>query len=126
MKYSVSMTSRAEQDRQRAFEWYAANYSVEFATRWFSGSTRAMRSLSNRPERCHKAPESASYTFDLYELPYGRRRTKHRVYFGSTGTWCLSFGFVTQHRVTWRKAKSDSARFERDTDIETLNSGLPP
>src|SRR5262245_37397247 len=81
MKYSVSMTSRAEQDRQRAFEWYAANYSVEFATRWFNGITRAMRSLANKPQRYSKAPESAFYTFDLLELLYGRRKTKHRVLF---------------------------------------------
>jgi plasmid stabilization system protein ParE len=75
------MTARAEEDRDRAFEWYAANYSIEFAIRWFNGITRAMRSLSNRPERCHRARESEVFNVDVLELLHGRRRTKHRILF---------------------------------------------
>ena len=80
MKFIVSLTARAEQDRQRAFEWYAANYSVEFATRWFSGITHAMHSLPHMPERCHKAREDECFSFSLHELLYGKRM-KHRVLF---------------------------------------------
>ncbi len=31
MKYKVSLTSRAERDRENAFSWYSANYSEAFA-----------------------------------------------------------------------------------------------
>jgi plasmid stabilization system protein ParE len=79
MKYIVSLSRRAEQDRERAFEWYRLNYSEAFAVRWFNGITRAMRSLAQNPERCHKAIENDRYPFELHELLYGKRKTKHRV-----------------------------------------------
>jgi plasmid stabilization system protein ParE len=81
MKYLVSLTSRAELDRDTAFHWYAENYSNAFAIRWFNEITRAMRSLSKNPERCHKAAEDGRFSFDVYELFYGRRRNKHRILF---------------------------------------------
>ena len=80
MRYVVSLTARAEQDRQRAFEWYAENYFLEFAMRWFIGITKATHSLAHMPERCHKARENEFFSFGLYELLYGKR-TKHRVLF---------------------------------------------
>jgi plasmid stabilization system protein ParE len=81
MKYSVSLTSRAEQERESIFEWYADNYSVEFATRWWNGITTAMHSLADMPTRYHKARESRRLPFDLYELLYGMRNNKHRILF---------------------------------------------
>src|SRR5947207_12338108 len=81
MKYTVSLTSRAEQERESAFDWFAENYSVEFATRWWHGITAAMHSLAVMPERCHQAQENRRLSFDLYELLYGRRNNKHRILF---------------------------------------------
>jgi plasmid stabilization system protein ParE len=81
MKYTVSLTSRAEHDREKAFEWYAENYSVEFATRWWHGVTAAMHSLANMPERCHIARESRRLSFEPHELLYGTRNNKHRILF---------------------------------------------
>jgi len=81
MKYKVSLTSRAERDRENAFNWYAANYSKAFATQWFNGITRAMRTLSTNPHRCHKAHENDRFPFQLYELLYGKRQNKHRILF---------------------------------------------
>jgi plasmid stabilization system protein ParE len=81
MKYNVSLTRRAEQDREDAFNWYSTNYSKTFAVRWYNGMTRAIRSLQRNPERCHKAHEDDRFPFDLYELLYGKRRNKHRILF---------------------------------------------
>ena len=75
------MTRRAENDRARAFDWYAANSSIAFAARWFNGVTRAMHSLANMPERCHKARENSCFPFELFELLYGKRLVKHRILF---------------------------------------------
>jgi plasmid stabilization system protein ParE len=81
MKYIVSLTSRAEQDRERAFEWYSKNYSPAFAHVWFNGIVGALSSLATHPERCHRARENDQFSFDLYELVYGKRRNKYRILF---------------------------------------------
>jgi plasmid stabilization system protein ParE len=80
MKNVVSLTARAEQDRQLSFEWYAENYSIAFATQWTIGITKAMHSLAHMPERCHKARENEYFPFRLYELLFGRRM-RHRIIF---------------------------------------------
>jgi plasmid stabilization system protein ParE len=81
MTYKIAITRRAEQDRATAFDWYCANYSREFAVRWYNGITRAIRSLSKNPLRCSTAAESDRFPFDLRQLLYGKRRNKHRVLF---------------------------------------------
>jgi plasmid stabilization system protein ParE len=55
MKYKLIISTRAEQDRDRAFEWYRANYSNEFANRWCEGISNAVDSLRRNPLRCAKA-----------------------------------------------------------------------
>jgi plasmid stabilization system protein ParE len=81
MKYAVSLTTRAEQDRERAFDWYSKNYSPEFAQKWFNGLVGELRSLSTDPGRCHRAHEDGRFSFDLFELIYGKRRNKYRIPF---------------------------------------------
>lgn len=79
MTYKVALTSRAELDRQRAYEWYRKKYSEAYATRWFNGISRAMDSLARHPERCHTASENDRFQFKLHELTYGKRKNKHRI-----------------------------------------------
>jgi len=79
MTYKVALTSRAELDRQRAYEWCRKNYSEAYATRWFNGISRVMDSLARHPERWHMASEKDRFQFKLYELTYGTKRNKHRV-----------------------------------------------
>jgi plasmid stabilization system protein ParE len=81
MTYKVAITSRAESDRQRAYEWYRENYSEEYATRWFNGISEAMNSLAGHPEWCSTASENHRFQFKLYELDYGTKRNKHRILF---------------------------------------------
>ena len=81
MKYTVTITPRAEDDRQLAYRWFSENYSSEFANQWWHGVTAAMHSLADMPGRCHKALESGDLPFDVYELLHGKRHNKHRVLF---------------------------------------------
>jgi plasmid stabilization system protein ParE len=81
MKYKLIISPRAKQDRDRAFEWYTANYSKEFADRWYEGISNAVESLRRDPMRCAQAHEADQFPFAVYELLYGRRRNKHRILF---------------------------------------------
>lgn len=81
MIYRVALTARAEADRDRAFAWYAENYSREFAVRWYEGLTAAIQSLRQNPLRCGTAHERHKFAFDLRELRFGGRRNKHRILF---------------------------------------------
>jgi plasmid stabilization system protein ParE len=81
MKYKLVVSARAEQDRDRAFEWYSANYSPEYAVRWYEVISKAMLSIVQNPQLCHRARENQSVSFDLYEVLFGKRRSKHRILF---------------------------------------------
>jgi plasmid stabilization system protein ParE len=81
MRYRIKFSRHAVEDRERCFEWYAANYSDAYALRWFNGITKAIASLSANPFRCPKACESHRFPFDLHELLYGTKKNKHRVIF---------------------------------------------
>ena len=81
MKYKLRLSRRAKEDRQRAYDWYAANYSDECALRWFTGITQSIESLSTDPFRRPKAIENDRFPFDLYELLYGAKKNKHRILF---------------------------------------------
>jgi plasmid stabilization system protein ParE len=85
MTYRLILTPRAKQDRDRAFQWYSDHYSKRFADRWYQGVARAIESLRRNPLRCHKAFENDYFSFELYELLYGRRRNKHRILFRVEG-----------------------------------------
>lgn len=81
MNYKVSLSVRAEQDRERAFDWYAEHYSEAYALRWLDGLRRTIATLAKTPRRCAKAAEHRRFDFELYELRYGTRRNKHRILF---------------------------------------------
>ena len=85
MKYKVELSKRAKEDRERAYDWYAANYSDEFALRWFAGITQGIESLSQDPLRFPKALENDDLPFDLYELLFGTKKNKHRILFTIRG-----------------------------------------
>jgi CRISPR type III-B/RAMP module RAMP protein Cmr1 len=81
MRHQINLSRHAVEDRELTFDWYAANYSVDFAWRWFNGITSAIESLSTNPFRCPKAVESHRFPFELYELLFGSKKTKHRILF---------------------------------------------
>jgi plasmid stabilization system protein ParE len=81
MKYKLIISTRAQLDRDRAYEWYKSNYPKEFADRWYEGIANAVGSLRQNPLRCGKAHEAHQFSFALYELLFGKRRNKHRILF---------------------------------------------
>ena len=81
MTYKVSLSRRAELDREQAFDWYCANYSEAYALRWFNGITLAMATLRRNPQRCHMANENDRFQFDVHEMIYGPKKNKHRILF---------------------------------------------
>jgi plasmid stabilization system protein ParE len=85
MKYRIVVSTRAEQDRDRAFEWFSAHYSQDFADRWYEGISETIHSIAQNPQLCHRARENQSVSFDLYEVLYGKRRNKHRILFTLEG-----------------------------------------
>jgi len=89
MTYRVVLTARAERDRDVAFDWYAENYSREFAAHWYSGLTRTIRSLREDPLRCSIAHENDKFSFELREVLFGGRRHKHRILFTPQGDQVL-------------------------------------
>jgi plasmid stabilization system protein ParE len=85
MSYKLVVTDRAERDRDAAFAWYSANFSCDFAARWYLGIADAIESLRNGVEKCHRAHESARFPFEIFELLYGSKRNKHRIVFRVKG-----------------------------------------
>jgi plasmid stabilization system protein ParE len=81
MIYRINLSRHAAEDRERAFEWYAANHSEDYAWRWFDGITDAIESLAANPDRCPKALENDRFPFNLFELLYGTKKNKHRILF---------------------------------------------
>jgi len=81
MMYRVDLTARAERDRDAAFDWYAENYSLDFAARWYDGLTQAIHDLAQHPHRFGFAHENSKFSFEVRELLFGGRRYKHRVLF---------------------------------------------
>jgi plasmid stabilization system protein ParE len=81
MTHKLIITPRAARNRDDAFEWYCANYSKEYADRWYDGISKAVESITANPLLCHKARESHLAPFELYEFLFGKRRYKHRILF---------------------------------------------
>ncbi len=62
MAYRVFVTDRAREELDQACAWWAAKRSGEQALRWYNGFVRAIRLLSNKPERCPRAAEDYQST----------------------------------------------------------------
>ncbi len=82
MKYEVRIVSRAHDDFREAIQWYADNYSAEFAANWYDQFLRRLETLEVMPESHPLARENKRTDFDLRDLHFGvGRRTTHRAVF---------------------------------------------
>lgn len=82
MNYEVRIVSRAHNDFREAIQWYADNYSAEFAASWYDQFLRQLETLAAMPESHSLARENDRTEFDLRELHFGvGRRTTHRAVF---------------------------------------------
>jgi plasmid stabilization system protein ParE len=80
MTYEVIITSRAEQEAQAHYEWWAQNRSAEQAARWYDEFCKSAFSLENDPDRCAVAPENGRFPYELRQLNFGLgRHATHRI-----------------------------------------------
>jgi plasmid stabilization system protein ParE len=84
MAHTVRITARALREIDEALEWLTER-SLPAASRWHEQLLEAIRSLSNNPQRCGLASESAWYPGELRQLLAGKRRGVYRVLFEVRG-----------------------------------------
>ncbi|MEN1678917.1 MAG: type II toxin-antitoxin system RelE/ParE family toxin [Planctomycetota bacterium] len=79
-KFTVQLADAAIQDAIDAVDWYAENYSEEFAARWYAGLLAAVASLRDTASGCSLVHENGRLTSDVRELLYGKsKRNRHRI-----------------------------------------------
>lgn len=67
------------------YEWYLANYSKAYATRWYETLHEAIESLQDHPLRCARSREDRLFDFEVRELIIGQRRKNRRALFRIDG-----------------------------------------
>jgi plasmid stabilization system protein ParE len=81
MRYRVIVTPEAERDLRNA-SGYIRRDNARAASAWLKGARQRIKTLMQYPERCHLAPESASFNQPIRELFYGSgSRGTHRILF---------------------------------------------
>jgi plasmid stabilization system protein ParE len=82
MKYDVIITSRAEQEAQATYEWWATNRSADQASRWYQEFLSESQSLATSPERCALAAENPRFPYEIRQLNFGTgSKPTHRLVF---------------------------------------------
>ena len=86
MRWTVSLTSRAERQLYDAALWWSEHRSTEQAVRWMAGFQEAIRQLAENADRWPRAPEGDHLPFDARQLVFGLGRQKtHRAIFEIRG-----------------------------------------
>jgi plasmid stabilization system protein ParE len=82
MTYKIIVMPVAEREAQANRDWWAANRSVEQATRWYNEFAKSVLSLEQSPDRCALAPENDRFHHEVRQLKFGLggKRT-HRIVF---------------------------------------------
>ena len=81
MKYQIEISSVAEAEADRAFQWLCQLASIETARNWYQNMLKTIESLSEMPKRCPLARENEYFTQEIRQLLYGRGRNSYRVIF---------------------------------------------
>jgi|SRR6266446_9961146 len=85
MTYRVIVTPEAERDLRAAYR-YIRDHAPRAAREWIRRARQSIKSLSNFPERCPLAPESASFREPIREMLFGSgNRGTYRFLFIVTG-----------------------------------------
>jgi plasmid stabilization system protein ParE len=80
-RYRVIIAPDAEADLRSASS-YIRRDSLRASRAWLKGLRQRIRTLTQYPERCNLAPESASFDEPIRELFYGsRNRGTYRILF---------------------------------------------
>ena len=81
MQFEVALTSKAQSQLQKSYEWYV-EHAPEYAADWYNGFLDVLSSLESNPERCGLARESDRFSIPLHDILYGVGRKKtHRAVF---------------------------------------------
>ncbi len=81
MAFRVEISLRAEQDAESILEWLLSEKTGRVGIDWFLALDDAFASLSEFPERCPIAPESARFHVEVRQLLYGRKPHVYRILF---------------------------------------------
>ena len=103
MKLPVVVSRRAEDDIQRAFDWWAEHRSAAQAARWYDGLIREFGRLGATASQSPRAAESDRTAIDVREMLFGLgRRPTHRILFTirPDSVYVLSVRHVSQDEVT--------------------------
>jgi plasmid stabilization system protein ParE len=85
MTYRVILTPEAERDLRTAYR-YIRDRAPQAAREWIRRARRSIKTLSQHPERCPLAPESASFDEPIRELLFGSgNRGTYRFLYLVTG-----------------------------------------
>lgn len=78
--YSVVVSATAKQNLRDGYT-LAARHAPDTAAQWLARFYEALQSLSQNPERCSIAPESAAMDREIRQLLFGRRQSTWRALF---------------------------------------------
>lgn len=81
MRYRIQLSDKAEIDVDAVLAWFRDQRATEAGRRWFADMWTVLDTLERNPDRCSLAPESEKSETHVYELLFGRRRTKYRILF---------------------------------------------
>ncbi|MEM1170627.1 MAG: type II toxin-antitoxin system RelE/ParE family toxin [Cyanobacteria bacterium P01_H01_bin.35] len=81
MKYQIEISSVAEAEADKAFQWLCQVASIETAKHWYQKLLKTIESLSEMPKRCPLARENDYFSQEIRQLLYGRGRNSYRVIF---------------------------------------------
>jgi plasmid stabilization system protein ParE len=82
MTYQIIVMPRAEREAQTNRDWWAANRSLEQATRWYEEFSKSVLSLEQNPDRCALAAETEHFPYKVRQLNFGiGRKSTHRLVF---------------------------------------------
>jgi plasmid stabilization system protein ParE len=86
MPYRVIIPARAELEIAQTHDWWAANRSRRQADRWYNHLKKVILKLSDNPYLHAVSRESASFPFEIRDLPFGLgSRPTHRAIFTIKG-----------------------------------------
>ena len=93
MTYRVILTNGAYDELHEDAHWWAKHRDSEQARRWLDGFTKALKLLSESPEKYPLASESRRYAVELRQMLYGLgKKPTHRAVFQICGDDVVVYG----------------------------------
>lgn len=93
MTFEISLTSRAKEDIERNFDWWAINRSKLQAEEWYLQLSVVLQSLTQTPNRCRRIRNDRElFGEEVRQLLFGTgSRPTHRIVFGVDGTQVMIY-----------------------------------